>query len=183
MATPPSGVKPIERPSGRIFVVDDNYRVLMIRGQDPQNPARGHFWWTPGGGLDPGESVEEGARRELWEEIGLELESIEDLGPVVMTRNSVFGMDNVWFDSFETFFVVRVATGFEPKPEHWEPIEHAAIVGMEFLGADQIRSMDEYVYPLNLPEFLDHLRDHGLPTEPWYEDGRDDRPENNPPTG
>lgn len=183
MATPPDGVEPIWRPSGRIFVVDDDYRALMIRGRDPNNAARGHFWWTPGGGLDPDESTAEGARRELWEEVGMQLDSVDDLGPVVMTRNSVFGMDNIWYDSLETFYVVRVANGFEPEPQAWEPIEHAAIVELRFLSADDIRATDEYVYPLNLPEFLDHLRDHGLPTEPWYEDGRDDRPENNPPEG
>lgn len=182
MAIPPPGVEPIERPSGRIFVVDDDFRALMIRGRDPQNQARGHFWWTPGGGLDPGETTQVGAARELWEEIGLPLDSPSDLGPVVMTRRSVFGMDNIWYDSTETFYVTRVASGFEPAPQHWEPIEHAAIVEMAFLGADHIRGMDEPVYPLNLPEFLEHLRDHGLPDEPWFEDGRDDRPENNPPT-
>lgn len=182
MAKPPPGVEPIIRPSGRIFLVDDDFRVLMIRGRDPQNPVRGHFWWTPGGGLDPGESVHEGARRELWEEVGLQLDSIDDLGPIVMTRNSLFSMDTTWFDSHETFFLVRVPNGFEPQPQAWEPIEKAAIVEISFLSADDIRATDEYVYPLNLPEFLDHLRDHGVPSEPWYEDGRDDRPENNPPT-
>lgn len=183
MATPPPGVEPITRPSGRIFVIDDDHQALMIRGQDPHNPARGHFWWTPGGGLDEGEAVDAGAKRELWEEVGLQLDSVDDLGPIVMTRRSVFGMDNIWYDSYETFFVVRVANGFQPEPQAWEPIEHAAIVEIRFLGADEIRAMDEYVYPLNLPDFLDHLRDHGAPSQPWFEDGRDDRPENNPPTG
>ncbi len=183
MATPPPGTELIVRPSGRIFVVDDDHRALMIRGEDPQNPKRGGFWWTPGGGIDAGESAAEGATRELWEEVGLRLGSPADLGPVVMTRRSVFSMDAIWYDSFETFYLVRVDSGFVPRPQAWEAIELAAITELRFLGSDEIREMAEPVYPLNLPDFLDQLQHNGPPTEPWFEEGRDDRPENNPEPG
>lgn len=37
-------------------------------------------WALPGGRLDPGETAEEAARRELWEEVGVPAEGIEVLG-------------------------------------------------------------------------------------------------------
>lgn len=181
MATPPPGTELIVRPSGRAFVIDPEFRALMIGGSDPRNPERGQFWWTPGGGLNEGEELAAGTRRELWEELGLVIETDEELGPLAMTRRSVFSMDGVWFDSYESFFIVPVEAGFEPKAQAWDPLEHRAINELKFLSADDIEAMAEPVYPLNLPQFLNHLRLVGRPEEPWYEEGRDDKPQNNPP--
>ncbi len=180
MATPPPGTELVVRPSARAIVIDPSFRTLMICGSDPNNPSRGRFWWTPGGGVDAGESLEEACLRELWEELGLVVADVDALGPVVMTRRSVFPMANVWYDSFESFFLVSVSAGFTPEPQDLEEIEEQAIRDIAWLAADQIRQMDEYVYPLNLPDFLDHVRLYGPPTEAWFEEGRDDRPENNP---
>ena len=45
------------RRAGRAIVRSADGRVLMIRGEDPGDLARGGFWFTPGGGLDDGESI------------------------------------------------------------------------------------------------------------------------------
>ena len=52
-------------------MVDDRARVLLLRGRDPADPSAGRWWFTPGGGVDPGETVEQAARREIAEETGL----------------------------------------------------------------------------------------------------------------
>jgi 8-oxo-dGTP pyrophosphatase MutT (NUDIX family) len=81
-----SAEAPIPRTAGRVIVVDREGRVLLFRGGDPARPRDGTWWFTPGGGADPGESVEEAARRELFEETGL---AVEKLGRVVATRMSL----------------------------------------------------------------------------------------------
>ncbi len=54
-------------------VIDDRGRVLLLRHRF--RPASG--WGIPGGFLKPGEQPEDAIRRELREEIGLEVEAIE----------------------------------------------------------------------------------------------------------
>lgn len=49
-------------------VVDDNGRALIIRRRD-----NGH-WEPPGGVLEHGETIEDGLRREVYEETGLKIE-------------------------------------------------------------------------------------------------------------
>lgn len=57
-------------------VLLDGESVLLIRRGHP--PALGQ-WSVPGGGVEPGETLAEAARRELHEETGLECE----IGPIV----------------------------------------------------------------------------------------------------
>jgi len=46
--------------------------LLAVRLKPYHGAIRGDFWCTPGGGLDPGESLADGMRRELVEETGVE---------------------------------------------------------------------------------------------------------------
>ena len=59
------------RPASRILLTDPAGRVLLFRFTPDDRPP---FWCTPGGALDPGESYEQAARRELREETGLDLD-------------------------------------------------------------------------------------------------------------
>jgi 8-oxo-dGTP pyrophosphatase MutT (NUDIX family) len=50
-----------------ILVVDEEHRLLMMKRADSG------CWGLPGGATEPGESVEEAAKRETFEEIGLQI--------------------------------------------------------------------------------------------------------------
>lgn len=51
------------------WVTDDDGRALLVRHEGAP-----HLWGTPGGGHEPGETLEETARREVREETGIECE-------------------------------------------------------------------------------------------------------------
>jgi 8-oxo-dGTP pyrophosphatase MutT (NUDIX family) len=60
---------PIIRPAARILLVDEFDRTFLFKGQDPQNKSD-IFWCPVGGGIEPGETLEEAIRREVMEETG-----------------------------------------------------------------------------------------------------------------
>jgi len=65
-----------ERETARALLIDPDDRLLLIayqaaRDVDPARPGKRDFWYTPGGGREPGESLEQTCLRELEEETGL----------------------------------------------------------------------------------------------------------------
>jgi ADP-ribose pyrophosphatase YjhB (NUDIX family) len=67
-----------KRPSSRLLVINENRRVLLFRFEHKRGPLSGQvFWATPGGGLEDGESYEDAALRELFEEVGVIVEHPE----------------------------------------------------------------------------------------------------------
>jgi 8-oxo-dGTP pyrophosphatase MutT (NUDIX family) len=131
-------------------VLDPAGRVLLLgaRLSDPDvPPAEVLFWYTPGGGVEDGESVREAAVRELAEEIGLVVDPAELEGPVWFRRHlGAFG--GVDIDSRETFFVLRDvvhtvdASGrtelevLGAEPHRWWTVEEIAAAAEAFAPAD-----------------------------------------------
>ncbi len=64
------------RRTSRLIILDPEDRLLLIQyvGRQPPGPPKvgpSSFWFTPGGGIEPGESAEQAALREMDEEVGL----------------------------------------------------------------------------------------------------------------
>jgi 8-oxo-dGTP pyrophosphatase MutT (NUDIX family) len=140
------------RPSARLLVVDPEGRVLLFRFAFRQGPLAGSiFWATPGGAIEPGESFEDGARRELAEETGL---TIDHPGPQIARRE--FAMrapegDPVMAD--ERYFLVRVAP-FTLADAGWTELERQVMTEHRWWTLEAIAAADEQIYPLDLAEML-----------------------------
>lgn len=60
-----------------------DYEILITRR--PDHTVFGGYWELPGGKVDPGEGVDECVRRELEEEVGVEVEVVRGLSDLVHT--------------------------------------------------------------------------------------------------
>lgn len=100
---------PHDRRAGRVLLVDADQRVLLLTGGDPTAPERGCWWFTPGGGLEPGETPVQAAARELAEETGLRVRP-DELGEVVHERETAFRFAGRDYLQREDYFLLRVAS-------------------------------------------------------------------------
>ena len=138
------------RATARVIVLDDRDRMLLMRGHDPAKPERGAWWFTVGGGIDPGETPEQAARRELREETGL---VIDELGPVVHQDHVEFELDGIQFEQSQVFFRIRTP-GFEPDPAGWDDFEVRTISGFRWWTAEELRATSDELHPAVLPELF-----------------------------
>src|ERR1700757_2053889 len=90
-----------QRRAARVVLLDRQGRVLLLNNQDPADTSKHPWWEIPGGGVDPGETSEEAALRELHEETGIAAE----LGPCVWTQQTEYDFGGYHFQNDERIHV------------------------------------------------------------------------------
>jgi len=139
------------RASAKVLIVDASGRVLLFKGRDPARPDDRPVWFAVGGGLDPGETPQEAAIREVREETG---QPVDDLGPVVLTRRFHWRFGGTVYDQEETYFLVLMPN-FEPSTSGWSDVEREAVIGHHWWSVEELRATDETVFPVGLADLLD----------------------------
>ncbi len=147
----------IKRYTARVILVDPADRVLLFRFD------RG--WLTPGGGLDPGETVEAGAVRELLEETGHRVDPA-DLGPVVAVCSGRWSTpEGVEFDAVDHYFFVRAADDSIDLSGHQE-IERRVLTGHRWWPLDELTATSDRIFPAGLAGLLARLLRGAVPAAP-----------------
>jgi 8-oxo-dGTP diphosphatase len=122
------GVKHIKRPGAYALIFDAQRRLAVIQTR------RGCF--LPGGGIQAGESPEEGLRREIREECGLEILILSKLGESLDYLYA--SQDRQYFEIHSQYYLAEAgATTGSPSEEGqvlvWLPVE-AAIAQLQRPG-------------------------------------------------
>jgi len=148
----------IHRPAARVIVLCDD-RVLLFRADLGDRQV----WITPGGGLNEGESAEDGARRELWEETGL---TPELLGPCVWFRTHVFPWNGSMLSQEEHFFLLTLGATPDLCFDNWEEIELDQLLEHRWWTVDEIAASPDLFGPRDLALLLEPLLRGDYPSEP-----------------
>jgi 8-oxo-dGTP pyrophosphatase MutT (NUDIX family) len=141
----------IDRRAGRVLLVDRDGRALLLHGGDPARP--GERWWlTPGGGLHGDETPAEAAARELFEEIGLQVEPAA-LGVPVWHDAVEFGFDGRAYRQEQDFFCLRV-DDWQADLTGLTADERRIITASRWWSAEEIEASAEQIYPVSLPSLI-----------------------------
>lgn len=135
------------RPAARLIVLDPEGRALMFRYDVP---GRDPFWVTAGGEVDPGESFEDAARRELFEETGI----TADPGPQIARMTPEFiTVEGEPVQADERFFLVRVADSAVSTAGHTE-LEQRLMTQHRWFTLEELENWHEAVFPVELADMI-----------------------------
>ena len=146
---------PVDRSAARVLLLDDRGRVLLFLGCDPADRARGSWWFTPGGGVEAGESLPEAASRELLEETGLLIAPALLVGPIY-DEVAEFSLAGVDYRQSGVFFVARIDS-HEVDTSGFSALEQQFVLDHRWWTRAELRATDELVYPACLADLLDTL--------------------------
>lgn len=114
----------------RGIVADDNGRVFAVKHRDRDTGAESDFWAIPGGGLDVGESLDEGLVREFEEEIGIK----PVIGRLLFMQQFIFTHRNGSLsEKMEFFFHIENTIDFQhdidlSKTSHGHELARVAFI-------------------------------------------------------
>lgn len=144
----------------RILLINNNHELLMMRVVDPSTTRldrkpRPAFWCTIGGKIEQGETLEQAAYRELFEETGLHASDVE-LGPIVWYGVHQMIISGVHMELDEKFIIMHLKSNKELNQDNFTQTEKNVVTNLQWLDLNAILSHHEPIFPAI---FKTHLAD------------------------
>ena len=143
----------------RVLLVDAEQRLLLFRYVADDG---GRFWCPAGGGMDPGESPAEAARREVFEETGWSRSL--DLTEVWHRRHVTMFLGEL-VDQRERWFLARVPE-FSVDTAGFSDLERRTISTWRWWSVADLQEASERLVPADLGSRLHGLLTTGPPSRP-----------------
>lgn len=145
MSTTPAALR--LRRAARIIVLDPDIRTLMFRYDVPGRPP---FWVTAGGECEQGESFDDAARRELFEETGI----IADPGREIARLTPEFvTVEGEPVKADERFYIVRVDEARIDTSRH-TALEQELMTQHRWFTLAELDDWPEPVFPADLAAMI-----------------------------
>jgi 8-oxo-dGTP pyrophosphatase MutT (NUDIX family) len=154
--------EPALRVGARVLLLNTADEVLLIHARDPDEPNH-HWWELPGGGQDPGEKLEDTARREIAEETGLVL---DEIGRKLWTRESRFTYRGREHHRLDHVYLARTDHDAPQVALQHTANERAGLIERRWWSAAALSTCRYKLLPTELPNLLQTLLDGRFPTAP-----------------
>ena len=142
------------RTSARGLIVAPTQRVLLVCMDLPWS---GPVWTPPGGGVEEGETLEQAAARELYEETGLEDAPV---GPLVWRRDLRIQHRSRRTENDENTFLVEVPE-YEPSTPGLTEYEQGWLKGHRWWSVAEMEASDERFSPGDLAPLVRDVLENG----------------------
>jgi 8-oxo-dGTP pyrophosphatase MutT (NUDIX family) len=158
------------RQSVKIILLNDADELLLMCMDDPETKSiggeyNGHFWTLIGGQIEAGETIEEAAIREIFEETGIKREDI-DFGPVVWFGEFDLQLHNILTHIKQRFIVARTKRSTFSLGNLTRE-EAKVVTKLAWFSFDNIEKSTEPIYPILLPIYLENIIAGQYPSKPF----------------
>lgn len=130
--------------------MDTDGAALLFLTAAPDS-SRWARWITPGGGVDPGESHEQAAVRELFEETALVVDSV---GTPIFSMDFETAWDSADHDRGHAEYFLLRCERFEPVSTNWTDDERLDMTAHEWFTAAELLATGQPFEPYDLPRLL-----------------------------
>jgi 8-oxo-dGTP pyrophosphatase MutT (NUDIX family) len=138
------------RLTSRVLLFDREGRVLLFLTTAPDSSGSAR-WLTPGGGVDEGETHDEAAVRELFEETGL---TGVDLGTPVWSHDFDVQWDSADHDTGHAEFYTATVDQFVPSQDDWTEDEKVDVLAHRWWSLSELLATDEPYEPAELIQLV-----------------------------